>query len=129
MQKQKPKTETVNGRPLYRKSDFAVLGILLVAAIAGFILWSVYRTSGAVARVTVLTNGVHTEQLVPLSEDATLHIDGAALPVTLEVREGRIRFVHTVCPDHLCENTGWISHEGESAICLPAGVWVEVVEE
>ena len=47
--------------------------------------------------------------------------EGAALPVTLEVKDGAVRFVNSVCPDHICENTGWLRLEGEAAVCAPAG--------
>lgn len=56
-----------------------------------------------------------------LSQDGTYPIEGAALPVTLEVKDGAVRFVNSVCPDHICENTGWLRLEGEAAVCAPGG--------
>lgn len=44
----------------------------------------------------------------------------------LEVKDGAVRFVDSVCPDHICENTGWLRLEGEAAVCAPAGVAVTV---
>ena len=46
--------------------------------------------------------------------------------MTLEVKDGAVRFVNSVCPDHICENTGWLRLEGEAAVCAPAGVSVTV---
>ncbi len=47
-------------------------------------------------------------------------------PVTLEVSEGRIRFINSRCPDHICEGYGWLSKEHDQAVCMPAGVVVSV---
>ncbi|MBQ3588282.1 MAG: NusG domain II-containing protein, partial [Oscillospiraceae bacterium] len=41
----------------------------------------------------------------------------------------RIRFIESICPDHLCEGYGFISYEDETAICMPAGVAVLVTSE
>ena len=62
-------------------------------------------------------------------KEAQKEIKGGKLKVTLEVKDGAIRFVDTVCPDHLCENEGFIRYEDESAICMPAGVAVLVTDE
>ena len=61
-----------------------------------------------------------------LSQDGTYPIEGAALPVTLEVKDGAVRFVNSVCPDHICEGYGWLSKEHDQAVCMPAGVVVSV---
>lgn len=62
---------------------------------------------------------------IDLSEDGVYSIEGD-LPVTLRVEDGGIRFENSVCPDHICEDFGLISKEGESAICVPARVAVYI---
>lgn len=115
-------------RPVFfkRRDLFFVLALLLVAAVL-FCVFTLGRPQGGLARVTVVhDDGTQTVTEVDLSQDAVLNIEGAKLPVTLQVQEGRIRFIHSQCPDHICENTGWLQYEGDEAICLPAGVWVRV---
>ena len=63
---------------------------------------------------------------LPLNRDGTFEIEGAAFPVTLQVKDGAVRFINSVCPDHICEHTGWLQLEGEVAVCAPAGVSVTV---
>ena len=41
------------------------------------------------------------------------------VPVILEIRDGAICFRESVCPDHLCENYGYISRVTETAVCMP----------
>ena len=46
----------------------------------------------------------------------------------LEVKEGKIRFINSVCPDHVCEGFGWLSKEEDKAVCAPARVVVSIEE-
>jgi hypothetical protein len=63
---------------------------------------------------------------VDLSNEGIYHIDGR-LPVTLRVTNGRIQFINSVCPDHICEGYGLIpSVINDTAVCLPARVVVKV---
>ncbi len=97
--------------------------IVLAAALG---LWLARpRGTGTVARVEIVEGAV---QYIPLDTDGVYSIQGARLPVTLEVQDGRIRFIGSVCPDHLCEQFGWVQAEYDRAVCLPAGVAVTVQE-
>ena len=107
---------------LFKKRDLIVLLFLLILA-GGITIFYATRSTGAVATVTV--NGGQTRE-IDLSWDEIYHIEDAALPVTLEVKDGAIRFIDSQCPDHLCEGFGFIRNEGEYAICMPAGVSVNI---
>ena len=104
-----------------KKNMVFVLGVLAVAAALFFLA----RPGGAGGAARVDIAGGGTVRLA-LSQDGTYPIEGAALPVTLEVKDGAVRFVNSVCPDHICENTDWLRLEGEAAVCAPAGVSVTV---
>lgn len=104
-----------------KKNVWFVLAALALAALAFFLLRS--GETGAVARVDVA--GGETVRL-PLDRDGTFPVEGGALPVALQVKDGAVRFVNSVCPDHICEHTGWLRLEGETAVCAPAGVAVTV---
>ena len=109
-------------RKFLGRRDLIALAVLLaLAAVIG--IFYLTRGNGAVATVTV--DGGQTRQ-IHLNKDAVYHIDDAALPVTLEVKDGKIRFINSECPDHLCEGFGFIGSEGEYAICMPAGVSVNI---
>lgn len=45
----------------------------------------------------------------------------------VEVNNHRARVMSDPSPRQLCVRQGWISHEGEAAICLPNQVSVEIV--
>ena len=109
-----------------KKADVPVLLALLLAAALLFFMAG-QKPAGSMAVVTVLqADGGETVQKIPLNKNQTLYIEDAALPVTLEIKDGAIRFVNALCPDHVCQNTGWLRQEGDWAACVPAGVWVRV---
>ena len=68
-----------------------------------------------------LTYGPNNEVLnIPLDEDKIYDVDTGYYVIHLEVRDGKIRFFDSPCPDHQCEGFGWISHDLEFAACMPA---------
>lgn len=107
-----------------KKNIIFVLAVLLLALL--FFLWGGTNAQGTVAYVNV--TGKESIE-ISLDKDAVYTIDEGLLPVTLEVKDGAIRFVDSVCPDHLCEHYGFISLENEQAICVPARVAVVVGEK
>ena len=104
-----------------------LIGLVLVAGIAGMLLMNANKTSGSKAVVDINFEGKKDRMEIDLSVDETYHIE-TTLPVTLVVKDGKIHFENSQCPDHLCEGFGEISYDGESASCLPAGVIVVVSE-
>ena len=100
---------------------FALAVILLAGVIA--VTRVMTRTEGATARVEITDAETIT---LPLDKDGTYEISEGKLPVTLEVSEGRIRFINSRCQDHICEGYGWLSQEHDHAVCMPAGVVVSV---
>ena len=104
-----------------KKPEIAII-LSLCAACAAVVLILALQPKGAVAAVYYDGERIKT---ISLSRDGEYSVD-AALPVTLEVKDGRIRFTGSVCPDKLCEGFGWIGEENEYAICMPAKVVVMI---
>ena len=116
--------------PFFRRRDVLVVAALLLAAgvwLAVSLLGGP-AAAGGTATVTWVRTAQHEPLTVDLAGDQIVHIEDADLPVTLQVKDGAIRFIDSVCPDHLCEQAGWLRGEGEWAACLPAGVMVTVAE-
>lgn len=72
---------------------FALAVILLAGVIA--VTRVMTRTEGTTARVEITDAETIT---LPLDKDGTYEISEGKLPVTLEVSEGRIRFINSRCP-------------------------------
>ena len=98
------------------------LSALLVVSLY-FAIWSGSEEADLV-QITVA--GQKPEQ-VSLNIDRHLEVEGAQGLSKLEIRDGRIRFVHSPCPNQICVHTGWLQKAGEVAACLPNKVSLQVL--
>ena len=114
----------------FRQKDIIIIAAILLAALVFYLVFLTNRAQGGTAQIVMRqTGGGQTIQEISLSEDRTITIEDTPFPVTLEVQGGRVRFIHSQCPDHVCENVGWLQYEGDEAVCLPARVLVRVTIE
>ena len=109
-----------------QKWEAVIVTLLAVVAIV-LTLDSFFTVPGENAVAVVSGPEIETQR-ISLREDGVYHIE-AALPVTLRVEKGRIRFEDSKCPDHICEKVGWIEKEPQQAVCMPAGVVVSIEED
>lgn len=129
-----PQEQAPNNKPtpktFFRKRDLILIAAVLALAAGFFVYRRFTATTGTAAQITVgLISQEQTIALYNLDQDRSIEITNASLPVHLEVKGGKIRFVGSECPDHDCEGFGWLRNEGDWAACLPAGVVVRIVEE
>ena len=109
-----------------RKADLLLLAAALVfgAVLAAVLL---LRSPGGTVQVRVA--GAVTAGY-PLDVDASYTITGANGGTNLLVIEdGAARIEEASCPDGVCVHTGRIRRNGQSIVCLPNQVVVEIVSE
>jgi hypothetical protein len=106
------------------KADLLLLGgILAVGAVLGLVLL-LTRHSGT--QVQVRVDGMVVANYA-LSQNRTYEIEGVDGGTNLLVIENGEAWVEEAsCPDGLCQNMGKISQNGQSVICLPNKVVVEI---
>lgn len=118
-----------HSRLLVRGQEWT-LALAVLAACAGFfVLRERSAAPGASARVTLGSKQILE---IPLREEDDYRIDlekDYGVPVSFEVKGGAVRFVDVTCPDHICEKTGFVSADGQTAVCMPNRVAVLVVAE
>lgn len=110
-----------------RKADLILLAVVLAlgAVLAAVLL--LRSSGGGMAQVRVA--GVVTASY-PLDEDASYTITGANGGTNLLVIEdGSARIEEASCPDGVCVHTGRVHRDGQSIVCLPNQVVVEIVSE
>ena len=110
-----------NRRGLRQNLIFAALVLALAAGLA---LWRQATAPAPVAQLDY-TGGQMT---IAPDRDATYDIVSGDYTIHLQVQNGAIRFVDSPCPDHLCENFGWLSRTGDWAACLPAKASLTLLE-
>ena len=76
----------------------------------------------------VVDFGSGASETLSLDEDHDYLYDVGDYVVHLQVKDGAIAFLDSQCPDHICEQFGWLDKDGAWAACVPAGVYVVVQE-
>ena len=101
--------------------------VVLAAAALLFVL---YRANAPKAEplVAVVDFGDGITETIPLDEDHDYLYDVGDYIVHLQVKDGAVAFLDSQCPDHVCEQFGWLSEQDAWAACVPAGVYVTVQE-
>ena len=87
------------------------------------------KTDIAKAKVLMSVDG-KVEQEIDLSKDgdyAILNDNGDFN--TINITQGVVRMKEANCPDKLCIHQGKISKNGETIVCLPHGLIVEIKSE
>ena len=98
---------------------FAILAFIAVAALA----LSLFRAEGDT--VVVLLDGKHWGEY-PLNEDRVIEVVVDDNYNIVVIEDGKAYVQRASCPDGICAAHRPIGHNGESIICLPNFVVVEV---
>lgn len=111
-------------KPWQKNLIFAVV-VLLIAGIAFFAIRKKPETETKLVALVDFGDGI-TETL-PLDEDYDYLYDVGDYVVHIQVKDGAAAFLDSQCPDHVCEQFGWLSEEDAWAACVPAGVYLRIV--
>lgn len=108
------------------KRDLILLAVMLAAAlIVSGIFQLTHREDGAVVQVTV--NG-DVYGAYDLTEDQKVEITiGQEVTNILLIKDRKADMTEADCPDKLCVHQKAISKAGETIVCLPNKVVVEIV--
>ena len=130
-----------------KKKEFKI-AVLVLLVVVGLSAWGILAKApvvgGTVAQVTYDGKEVLS---IPLNgEPGTFTVKGAMVwkedkngdPITdddgnkIEERlvatlvrdEKGVKFINSVCPDHLCEQQGYVKDKGDTAVCMPGKISV-----
>lgn len=111
-------------KKLFRKNDILLLGgLVLVLAVITLAVVLTKRTGN---EVVVSVDG-RVVKTFPLDVDTGYEIEGAGGGRNfLVIQDGQAYLKEASCPDLLCVYMGKISRVGQSIICLPNKVTVEI---
>lgn len=107
------------------KNDILLILFFLIMAFVALIFMRFHGKSGAEVRVSVNNReyGVYSldkNQKITIGEDDWENI--------LEIKNGSANMIKADCPDKVCVNHAPISKKGETIVCLPHKVVVEVID-
>ncbi len=66
--------------------------------------------------------------LTSLDKKEVINISGLH-KATIVAEKNRICFLESDCPDKVCVKTGWLSHPGEIAVCLPNKIIIKLEQD
>ncbi len=110
-----------------KKNDVILIAVILVLALAVFGGVSFYSTLTTNEPQAVVYLDGEEWGRYPLSKDATVEIrqENERYNI-LQIREGKADITGASCPDRICVNHRQLSRQGESLVCLPNRVVVEI---
>lgn len=147
-----------DGWGLTRADVVAAVGVVLVAVAAVLALWFGYGVrgvpgvsdagvagSGAAeqgaglsgagdqaageALYAVVQNTEGYRAVLPLDDDASVAVESDRGTNVIEVAGGRVRCAESDCSNQICVDTGWVSQVGQTIVCLPHELTVQVVAD
>ena len=109
------------------KNDIILAVIVIAVAAIGLLLLNVFKTEGSFAVVKI--EGKETARY-PLSVNTEVVIEtGDNGKNTLVIENNKAFIKDANCPDKICEGHSKISYKGETIVCLPHKVVIEIVAE
>lgn len=110
-----------------KRNDLLLIGCLLIIGVFSLLAVEWYKTSTTKnAQVVVLVDGTEIGRYL-LSQDEEILIKGTKGDNFLVIKNGKAWIEEADCPDKLCMHAGKISKNGETIVCLPNKIVVEVV--
>ena len=83
----------------------------------------------AAALYAVIQNSDGFYQVLSLGEDATVTVTGSLGTNIIEIANGRVRCLESDCSNQTCVKQGWVSGRGQTVVCLPHKLIVQVVAD
>lgn len=107
-----------------KRNDIILVAIILVIAAAGLLYMNLSKKSGDM--VVIKVDGEIYKEL-PLNKDTTFEIEGVRGGKNeLVIKDGHADMADANCPDKLCVHQRDIQNDGETIVCLPNKVIVEI---
>ena len=108
-----------------KKFDIIIIVLLLFFALLSYGVFYFFGSLNSDVFAEIMINGT-SKKIVSLNEDKIFSLEN--LPnVQFEIKDKKIRFLKSDCPDKVCVNTGFIGTAGQTAVCLPNAVSIKII--
>lgn len=104
-----------------RRNTIILISVLLAAAVIGLLLLRLVPRGGKTVLIKKDGTAVYS---CPIKEDKTVALEGN----TVVIKDGFVFMEGADCGNQLCVKQGKISKTGESIVCLPNLITVEITE-
>ena len=117
-----------NGLSMRKRITWADVLLVIILIVVGIVFWTRRNQTGSGTRVKVYSENELILDL-PLNQN---YIGGVNKDIgnnTLIIEDGYAYVTDSDCPDKICEQMGKISKPGETIVCLPHKLVVEISDE
>ncbi|AXG40659.1 NusG domain II-containing protein (plasmid) [Enterococcus gilvus] len=114
---------------LLRPWDGLIILLLVLLSFAPVVVFSLNRASSSTQEAILSVDGeeIKTFDLSDKSQTYTYRYEEKDGDYNLiEVKDGRIRIKEADCGDQICVRRGWIDQSGETIVCLPHKLLIEI---
>ncbi|MBS5819866.1 MULTISPECIES: NusG domain II-containing protein [Enterococcus] len=114
---------------LLRPWDGLIILLLVLLSFAPVVVFSLNRASSSTQEAVLSVDGeeIKTFDLSDKSQTYTYRYEEKDGDYNLiEVKDGRIRIKEADCGDQICVRRGWIDQSGETIVCLPHKLLIEI---
>ena len=105
------------------KNDIILLAVIIIAAA---LIWGFTRITQKDGAYAVVTVDGAVYGTYPLNTDTEIRIGDNEHYNILVIKDGKAEITEASCPDKLCVKQGNAEYDGQSIICLPNKVVVEI---
>ena len=109
-----------------RRNDIILFAVIIILAIAGLFILNFSRAEGN--SVIILIDGVETARY-SIHSDIEKVIETEWGSNTLVIKSGKVSVKNATCPDLVCEKHREISKDGETIVCLPHKLVIEISKQ
>lgn len=109
-----------------KRTDMIVIAVILIIAFAIFLINRIYFSHNGDEVIVTIDNAEVGRY--PLDEPMTMTIKGYQNGTnTLVIKDGKADIIEASCPDQICVDQHSVSKTGESIICLPNKVVINII--
>lgn len=110
-----------------KKKDFILIGgVVLLALLCWVIPKGLYFLQGRGQPMLRITVDGQEYGTYALTEDQKIEIQNTNV---CELKDGKVNMIQADCPDKLCMHQGPADEPGETIVCLPNRVVLEIISE
>lgn len=109
------------------RADKIFISIVVTCSILFYVplIWDAYRNKDNVKEVVV---SFKDKEILreKIDIDHVYKVKGTLGPVTIEIKDSKVRVEKETSPNHLCSIQGWVSESNRPIVCLPNNIVVEI---
>lgn len=101
---------------------FLILGVLMIA----IVLWVAFSFHGNGKEAVVYRDGEEIDRLELVNESHLTLESSKGQENVIVIKNGKVSVTSADCPDQICVKQGAISEKGETIVCLPHKLVIEI---